>query len=39
MSLAHVELVQLSLVGMGSDSADVVLKSTGKLPLFSKVVV
>jgi hypothetical protein len=27
------------LVGMGSDSAEVVLKSSGKLPLFSKAVV
>jgi hypothetical protein len=39
MTLAHVEIVQVCLVGMGSASADVIQKSSGKLPLFSKVAV
>jgi hypothetical protein len=39
VSLVHVEVVQLSLVGMGTPSAEVIPRSTGKLPLFSKAVV
>lgn len=39
MTLAHIEIVQLSLCGMGSADARLELSSTEKRPLFSKEVV